>query len=258
MLAHTVRSHEGRVYWFNTIRFTRADLAKLPSFEPRKLARRANAHLLLGLSIPTILDPNSSTAIDYLKMFHALLTEFEAYINVHPSDGGTSSTFSRSKLPQMWKRATHSTAARGRRVSSADALSPPGNEPLEGRASNIGSPFTSSTVSLTTLPTTDQDLHRGEEYSLLLTPSLPFDPDYFETFATLCDVLIDCYTRVMKLIASPAACTHGVADTFTKADEKVRKLLMTGLIRDFEEVSKQSIRTEIAGIGKLVLGGLAS
>lgn len=107
------------------------------------------------------------------------------------------------------------------------------------------------------MPSNDQDLQPGEEYTFLLTPSLPFDPDYFETFATLCDVLIDCYTRIIYLINSPEACTHGVGEMFNKADDKVRKLLVTGLIRDFEEASKQGIRSEVAGIGKLVLGGLA-
>lgn len=48
-----------------------------------------------------------------------------------------------------------------------------------------------------------------------------------------------------------------MGEMFNKADDKVRKLLVTGLIRDFEEASKQGIRSEVAGIGKLVLGGLA-
>ncbi|ODA77677.1 hypothetical protein RJ55_06279 [Drechmeria coniospora] len=31
----------------------------------------------------------------------------------------------------------------------------------------------------------ESELFPGEEYTYLLTPSLPFEPDFFETFATL-------------------------------------------------------------------------
>lgn len=99
----------------------------------------------------------------------------------------------------------------------------------------------------------------GEEYSFLLTPSLPFEPDYFETFATLCDVLVDCYTKIAAFVNGPDAETQNSAEVgvlFSKADSKVRKILVAGVIRDFEDSSKQGIKTELAGIGKVVLGGL--
>jgi hypothetical protein len=105
-------------------------------------------------------------------------------------------------------------------------------------------------------PSNDPELLPGEEYTHLLTPSLPFDPDFYETFATLCDVLIDCYTRVMNLINSPATCTPGVGEMFTKADAKVRKVIVAGVVREFEDWSRTSVKSEIAGVGKVVLGGL--
>lgn len=102
----------------------------------------------------------------------------------------------------------------------------------------------------------ESDLLPGEEYTYLLTPSLPFDPDFFETFATLCDVLIDCYTKFLALVPSPRECTAPVAELFTKADSKIRKIIVQGVVKDFEDHSRMHVKSEVAGIGKVVLGGL--
>lgn len=128
------------------------------------------------------------------------------------------------------------------------------SDPPEQRiGTNVGSLLTSSNTSF---PANDQDLLPGEEYHYLLTPSLPFDPDFFETFATLCDVLIDCYTRAMNLIPSPAAVVPGTGDTFAKADARLRKVIVAGVVKDFEDASRNGAKTEFAGLGKAVLGGL--
>lgn len=102
----------------------------------------------------------------------------------------------------------------------------------------------------------EADLLPGEEYVHLLTPSLPFDPDFFETFATLCDVLIDAYTRLLSLLRTPRECTAAVAELFTKADAKVRKIIVQGIVKEFEDTSRNGVRTEVANVGKIVLGGL--
>lgn len=102
----------------------------------------------------------------------------------------------------------------------------------------------------------ETDLFPGEEYTLLLTPALPFEPDYFETFATLCDVLIDVYTRLLGLMPSPAVATAPVAELFAKMDGRVRKIIVQGAVKEFEEQSRAQAKTEVANIGKVVLGGL--
>jgi hypothetical protein len=105
-------------------------------------------------------------------------------------------------------------------------------------------------------PASEQELLPGEEYSHLLTPSLPFDPDFFETFATLCDVLIDAYTKIMSLASSPMTCGPGVGEMFAKADARVKKLIIHGVVKEFEDASRSGVKSEVAGIGKVVLGGL--
>lgn len=109
---------------------------------------------------------------------------------------------------------------------------------------------------MSAFPSSDSDLLPGEEYTHLMTPSLPFDPDFYETFATLCDVLIDCYAKLIKLVASPKECGPAVAEAFTNADKRVRKLLIYGIVKEFEEASRTGAKAEVAGVGKVVLGGL--
>jgi hypothetical protein len=119
-----------------------------------------------------------------------------------------------------------------------------------------GSTSSGNSSGVTSFPSSDNDLVPGEEYTYLLTPSLPFDPDFYETFATLCDVLIDCYTRLMGLIASPKDCGPHIAEMFTKADARIRKIIVQGVVKEFEESSRGGVKSEVAGIGTVVLGGL--
>ncbi|CAG7917219.1 unnamed protein product [Penicillium olsonii] len=251
------KAHEGRVYWFNTVHFSRADIARLPYFEAKKLSRRAINYLLLGLSLPTILDVNS-TPFEYLRALNALLLEFEAFQQVHPPDGSSSSSLARARIPQMFKRAAHA-GTKTRRASSATEIGLPmqSSDPLDlkSTAGNLGSG--SSGASVSSFPLTESsDLLPGEEYTYLLTPSLPFEPDFFETFATLCDVLIDCYSRLTTLVSSPSVCTVALGETFSKADARLRKIMVAGAVREFEDASRNSAKSEVAGVSRVVLGGL--
>ena len=266
------------MYWFNTLLFTKPELLKLPYFTPPKLARRATNYLLLGFSLPTILDLNSQTATEYLKALNALLSEFEQYQSMHPPDGSSSaSSLSRGRIPQMFKRATGggaSSSGKGRRASSAqDTLAAlgvssmssggvgGGSDPLALLSSGASTLSGSTAVSAGggapgAAELRPDTLGPSESYAHLLTPSLPFDPDFFETFATLCDVLIDCYTKVTQLVGGPEHCVPGVAELFQKADAKVRKIVVQGVVREFEGACRDGVKSEVKGIGRVVLGGL--
>ncbi|MCJ1275220.1 hypothetical protein MMC21_003021 [Puttea exsequens] len=247
------KAHDGHVYWFNTLLISKSDLSRMPYFDPRKLARRATNYLLLGLSLPTVTEVNSSNPQDFLRALNALLTEFESYQQLHPSEGGQASSLSRARIPQMFKRAATST--KGRRTSSAADIGLPMNTSDPTDLKSMSSVATAGS-NASSFPVSEQDLLPGEEYSHLLTLSLPFDPDFFETFATLCDVLIDCYTKIMSLIPSPAVCIPGTGEIFGKADSKLRKVILSGIIKEFEDASRAGAKAEFAGLGKVVLGGL--
>lgn len=154
----------------------------------------------------------------------------------------------------MFKRAT-GTSGKGRRTSSAAEIGLPlGNDSFDSKSPNGGNPSSGSANS--SFPISENDLLPGEEYTHLLTPSLPFDPDFYETFATLCDVLIDCYTKLMSLVGTPRECSPFVAEMFTKADARVRKIIVQGVVKEFEDCSRSGVKSEVAGVGKVVLGGL--
>lgn len=249
------RRHEGRIYWFNTLLFSKSDLTRLPSSSPRNQARRATHYLLLGFSLPTILDLNANSPTDYLKALNALLLEFEQYQSIHPADGSTPSSLSRARLPQMFKRAN--LGGKGRRSSSATGLS---DYTMMLTPSNSGN--SESAFGLDS-PPENNDLLPNESYTHLQTPSLPFDPDFFSTFATLCDVLIDCYTKILSMLATPDSVSSAgggvpsmVGDLFNKADARVRKIILAGVVREFEESCRAGLKSEVGGVGKVVLGGL--
>lgn len=251
------KAHEGRVYWFNTLLFSKVDLGKMPYFEARKLARRATNYLLLGLSLPSILDLNASNPLDYLRALNALLVEFESYQQIHSPDGPSSSSLSRARIPQMFKRAaTHAAGSKGRRASSAADIGLPMSSSDPGELRSMAINTTASGSSAISFPISEQELLPGEEYMHLLTPSLPFDPDFFETFATLCDVLIDCYTRIINLLHSPAMCVPGIGEIFAKADSRLRKVIVQGIVKEFEDASRSGAKAEMAGVSRVVLGGL--
>jgi hypothetical protein len=166
----------------------------------------------------------------------------------------------------MFKRATHVGAStKGRRTSSATEIGLPmqSSDPAElksltGSIVSSASSFSAAGGSVSSFPSGAEsvDLLPGEEYIHLLTPSLPFDPDFYETFATLCDVLIDCYTRIVNLVSSPTVCTPTVGEAFGKADARLRKVIVAGVVREFEDSSRNGAKGELAGVGRVVLGGL--
>ncbi|CZR48158.1 uncharacterized protein FPRO_12768 [Fusarium proliferatum ET1] len=244
-LEYLRKAHEGRIYWFKTYLFEKTDLSRMPSLDARKLGRKATNHLLLGLSLPTIVDLYSSTSIEFLRSLNSLLSEFDSFQQLH-GESSTATSLTRARLPSMFRR----PGGKSRRSTSAADMHPMVDEMASLPAA--GGPA----LSVMNFAASETDLLPGEEYTFLLTPSLPFDPDYFETFATLCDVLIDCYTRFLALVPSPRECSAPVAELFTKADSRVRKIIVQGIVRDFEEQSRSHVKTEVASIGKIVLGGL--
>lgn len=244
----------------------------MPYFDSRRLARRATNYLLLGLSLPTVIDLNSSTPIEFLRSFNLLLTEFDSFQSLHPETGGpASSGLGRARIPNLnvFRRATPSSKSRRSSSANNEILYEDGGSVgtngggISGASTSLGTPSSMSVMnglggsaSVVSFGQSEADLLPGEEYVHLLTPSLPFDPDFFETFATLCDVLIDAYTRLLSLLPTPRECNAAVAEMFTKADSRVRKIIVQGIVKEFEDTSRNGVKSEVANVGKIVLGGL--
>ncbi|WPG98377.1 Hypothetical protein R9X50_00116700 [Acrodontium crateriforme] len=239
--------HEGDVYYFGALQHNTASLSTLPSLHQVKLGRRATNYMVLGYSLPTQMELNSGSALEYLKALSALLQEFETYQTLVGFDSSGSS-LSRGRVGQMFKSGMGlgNRSGRGRRSSATTD-----NLTLEMSKMNmLGHQGDSSGL---------RDSHvnpSGHEFELLLTPHLPFDPDFNTTFATLCDTLVDTYARLLDLVSTTEVCTPAVSDAFSKADKLVRKILISNIVREFEDSTRAGVKSEVAGLGRLVLGGL--
>lgn len=245
--------HEGDIFYFSTLHYSPTGLSSMPSLYPHKLGRRATNYFILGYSLPALLDMNSSNPLEYLKALSSLLAEFETYQTLSGYDASGNSV-SRGRVGQMFKSGMGlSRNTKGRRSStSTDTLSLDPRQadllgmPIAGRIPEASSPQdTSSPVNPT-----------GHEFSYLLTPPLPFDPDFNTTLGTLCDTLIDTYAKLMDLVSSPEICSPTVGTEFAKADKAIRKIIVANVVREFEDTTRAGVKGEVAGLGKLVLGGL--
>lgn len=95
-----------------------------------------------------------------------------------------------------------------------------------------------------------------QEYVYLATGQVPFELDYGEVLVTLCDVLIEVYTRVAEVVGTPGGCTGAVSEGFGKVDAKVRRLLVVGVVKEWEDAVRGGVKKEVLGVGKEVLGGM--
>jgi hypothetical protein len=245
------RVHEGDVYYMTTLHYPQGSVSAMPSMHPQKLGRRSTSYFLLGYSLPALLELNSGSPMEYLKALIALLQEFETYQNISGTDSAGNS-LSRGRMGQMFKSGIGlgKGSGKGRRSSTAtDSFA------SEHTQSNSFPGFPSGGLGSPQEITSPVNA-AGHDFQNLLTPSLPFDPDFGTTFATLCDIMIETYSNLLNLITTPEQCSPTVGEAFAKADKSVRKILVANVMREFEETTRNGIKGEVAGLGKLVLGGL--
>ncbi|KAK5110733.1 hypothetical protein LTR62_005610 [Meristemomyces frigidus] len=248
--------HEGNVFYFSTLHYTPGSLnTTIPSLHPNKLGRRATSYLSLGYSLPLLLEVNmnSGSPLEYLRALTALLAEFETYQSLAGSESSTGS-LSRARMGQMFKTGmglgNRSGMRTGRRSSAATE-----NLALDtSRTNSLGIPGSGGDSGNSPLEAPSPITHH--DFTYLLTPHLPFDPDFATTFSTLCDTLIDTYANLLQLVSRPETCTPAIGDAFSKADKAVRKILVANVMREFEEGTRQAVKSEVSGLGRLVLGGL--
>lgn len=242
--------HEGDVYYLSTLHYPPGSVSALPSMHPHKLGRRSTSYFLLGYSLPALLELNSGSPMEYLKALISLLHEFETYQNLSGTDSAGNS-LGRGRMGQMFKSGMGlgKSSSKGRRSSTATESF--GSDSHGGSFSGFPSSGMGSPQEVTSPVNAF-----GHDFQNLLTPSLPFDPDFGTTFATLCETMIETYSNLLNLITTPDLCSPSVGEAFAKADKSVRKILVANVMREFEETTRTGIRGEVAGLGKLVLGGL--
>lgn len=248
------RVHEGDIFYFSTLHYSNASLATMSSMQPHKLSRRATSYFILGYSLPAVLDMNSGSPLEYLKALSALLQEFETYQTLSGYDSSGSS-LSRGRMAGMLKNGINLGGRTGRSRRSSTAAESIVLDTSRG-SDLLGIPRSAGSDASSPHDLTSPVIPTGLEFTHLMTPHLPFEPDFSTTFATLCDTLFYTYGKLTDLISGPDACGPGVGEAFAKADKSIRKILVSNVIREFEESTRAGVRAEVAGLGKVVLGGL--
>lgn len=234
---------ENRVYWLNTLLIRQEDVQKLPYCEGTKMTRRATSLFHLGNSLLEFLQPHRDNFIEYVRVFNGVLENFESYLALHPLDGNPPSTMSRVRMPHMFKRVASGSAAQGKGRRGGDFGSSPGAGDSSDNVAQAG--LGAGTTS---------NLGHNADFPFLLLPHMPYDVDYFQVFQTLCDALIEAYSNLLVIMTNVDAAT--AFEHFTRLDMKVKKIVITGLMRDFDTSVRTGIHSEFAGLAKITLGPL--
>ena len=229
------------MHYFNTLLYTPANISHMPSMLLSKVNRRATNYLLLGTSIPPLLDMNAASPHEYLRALYNVLVEFETY----QSYEGSGPSGRAGRMGQMFKQGMRGYRT-GRRSSAANEnmfMDPEGNT-------------SGTTLDVATMPPAGSYAAHHQEFAYLQTPSLPFEPDFTMSFATLTDILMDTYDGLLQLIPGPEACSSTLNDLFTRTDKILRRIMVDNVAKEFGESTRKEIRSEVAGLGKVVLTGL--
>ncbi|CAD6913092.1 unnamed protein product, partial [Tilletia controversa] len=153
------------------------------AFETEKMRKRTIRNMYLGLSLAPVIEMNSLS--DLCKTITNLFAELESWSENVDKD--------RSKVVRNLFRTTRGSKRLG--AASGGLV-----EFMGAEAPNL----------LT------------NEYTYLLTPNLPFSPDYFHTFFTLADMLQEVYYKILLSIPSsssksapPSAFNPGTASSIS-------------------------------------------
>lgn len=212
----------------------------MPSLLPSKLGRRATNYLLLGTSIPPLLDCNTGNPLEYLSALYSVLSEFDTFQSSEGSGHGT-----RGRMGQMFKSGMRMRSGRRSSAATFDSIYGVDADP------------NASSTALDAMPLPPMASYgHQQEYAYLQTPSLPFEPDFATSFASLTDILIDTYDNLMQLVPGPEVCSPALNEAFVKADKMIRKILVQNVVQEFGETTRKEAKSEVAGLAKVVLSGL--
>ncbi|KAI9492736.1 hypothetical protein BDB00DRAFT_765032 [Zychaea mexicana] len=93
----------------------------------------------------------------------------------------------------------------------------------------------------------DAGYSEGGEYTHLMLPHVPFDLDYFETFYTLTDILVEAY---QKLLIGSEGCNQAYFELVLKCDSKFKKIF-TLVTKELDAVARNAIKEELKLIDPL-------
>ncbi|KAK0551270.1 hypothetical protein OC846_001095 [Tilletia horrida] len=187
------------------------------AFDSEKMRKRTLRNIYLGLSLAPLIEITS--LVDYCKAITQLFTELESWSENVDKD--------RSKVVRNLFRTTRGSK---RFAAAAGSI-----EFYNAEAPNLLS----------------------NEYSYLLTPNIPFTPDYFHAFFTLADMLQEVYYRLlMNINTAAAASTAAAAAGIPKSAASTVSTHSSTLINN--HASTISSATSAARSGTGTIGSMSS
>ncbi|SJX62833.1 uncharacterized protein SRS1_13662 [Sporisorium reilianum f. sp. reilianum] len=186
------RALQGYTPWFQTVQLSPHELAVV--FDNDRMHKRTLRYSLLGLSLSSILEIGNPS--DLARAVVSLINELEGYTDDHVAaltsgTGAANFGTQRPKMRSFFKSGKQSL----KRSTAAQAISEFGM--LD---SNMG-PASTLTAN-------------SEQTSYLMAPNIPFQLDFFQTFFTLCDMLMEIYYKMLSFLPKDAATSaHGADGT---------------------------------------------
>ncbi|PWN47539.1 hypothetical protein IE53DRAFT_245260 [Violaceomyces palustris] len=180
------RSLSGKLSWFNTILLSQSDLSSV--FDHEKMRKRTMRYTLLGLSLSSILE--ISTAQDMSKAILSLIQELDNL----PDD----SFNNKPRMKSFFKSSTKTL----KRSAANQALSD--FSVHDGSSSSIGIGMGIGVGGGMGVAPNMGSVNTGADYSYLVSPNIPFQLDFFQTFFTLCDAICEVYHKMISFLGSNA------------------------------------------------------
>ncbi|CAG8628876.1 9942_t:CDS:2 [Cetraspora pellucida] len=96
----------------------------------------------------------------------------------------------------------------------------------------------------------DSSFQESGEYTYLLVPNIPFDLDYFQTFYTLCDMLVEVYNKL--LIGTSNIVAANFIESVLKVDGKFKKII-SQVSKEIDTLARNNLKEELRIIDPVIM-----
>uniref|UniRef100_A0A060T977 ARAD1C41712p n=1 Tax=Blastobotrys adeninivorans TaxID=409370 RepID=A0A060T977_BLAAD len=242
------RVHGGTICWLNTVHLSRRDFDSFNWATERSVVNAAAAaplnslhYFYLGGSLQSILDMDFTSLSDYLRALHTLMKEYETLIGAMDSPP-------KNKIAGVGRRLFRS------RMKSGE-FSPMGHSgpssPTESRPRPKSQSLHPQQSTVSSISSTGSEKNY-RDFIYLKVFHLPFVPDVYETFLSLCETLTSVYRKLWHLVGSgPVSPEHH--EIICKIDDKIRRHLINPTIKDVDALSRNVIYEETTRLDSLLI-----
>ncbi|CAG8445465.1 5687_t:CDS:2 [Dentiscutata erythropus] len=223
------RVHEGRIHWFNTVCLSKEDLGSM--YENSRMKKRTGNFFILGCSLASILD--ISNPQDYVKALNVMLQEFEYHTNDHSKQ-------------KMENYSTNNSPA----LSHAPCLFHKDYGICKNEwATGLGFVLGLELQQKSKITKHEDSSFQEGEYTYLFVPNIPFDLDYFQTFYTLCDMLVEVYN---KLLGANNIVATNFIESVLKVDGKFKKII-SQVSKEVDTLARNNLKEELRIIDPIIM-----